>query len=122
MRIELVPVFLGILVALLGGAMIYDGAGDPESGPMRERRRRIRASIDRFGEQLVGAGTFLLGIALVGRDSWRYGTLAVLLGTVLVIWGGIRNRHYIREIFLFRGAARRGFRERRKETSQTLER
>jgi hypothetical protein len=34
--------------------------------------------------------------------------LTVLIGTVLVLWGGVRNRHYIREMLLFRGAARRG--------------
>lgn len=107
MRIELLPLFLGILVALTGGVMILDGTGDPERGPMRERRRRIRASIDRRGEVMVGIGTFLLGIALVGRDSWRFGTLSVLVGTLLVIWGAIRNRHYFADFFFFRGAARR---------------
>jgi hypothetical protein len=108
MRIELLPVLFGLVVALIGGAVIYDASGDPESGPLRDRRRRIRASIDRFGEQMVGLGTFLLGVALIGRDSWRFGTLIILSGTLLVVLGGFRNRRYIKEILTFRGAARRG--------------
>jgi len=108
MRIELLPILLGILVALIGGAAFYDAAGDPESGPLRERRRRIRTSIDRPGEGMVGAGTFLLGIALMVRDSWDYASVVVLAGAVLILAGAYRNREYLRETFLFRGAARRG--------------
>jgi len=108
MRIELLPVLLGILVALIGVAVIYDASGDPELGPLRDRRRRIRRTIDRPGEQMVGFGTVLLGIALVGRDSWRFGTLIILAGTLLVLLGGFRNRRYITEILTFRGASRRG--------------
>ena len=109
MRIETIPLILGILIALSGVAVWADGRGDPDIGPMRERRRRIRASIDPIGEQLVGVGTTLLGIALIGRDTWRFGTLVVILGALLVVWGAVRNRHYIQEILLFRGVARRGF-------------
>jgi hypothetical protein len=108
MRIELLPIVLGVIVALVGMALLYDAVGNPDSGPMRERRRRIRASINRFGEGLVGTGTFLLGGALIGRDAWRFGTLTVLVGTVLLIWGAGLNWRYLREILLFRGAARRG--------------
>lgn len=108
MRIELLPVVFGVIVVLVGIALMYDAMGNPEYGPMRERRRRIRAGIDRTGEGLVGAGTVLLGGALIGRDAWRFGTLTVLIGTVLVLWGAWRNWRYVREILLFRGAARRG--------------
>ncbi len=111
MRVEGIPIIFGALVILIGGTVAADAWGNPERGPMRERRRRIRASIDHRGEQLVGIGTLLLGVALVGRDAWRFGTLTVLLGTVLIVWGGVRNRDYIKEIVLFRGAARRGFTE-----------
>jgi hypothetical protein len=108
MRLETIPIVLGVLVILVGGAVATDAWGDPERGPMRDRRRRIRASIDRLGEGMVGGGTVLLGAVLIGRDVWRFGTIVVLVGAILVIWGGIRNRDYIRESFLFRGAARRG--------------
>lgn len=107
MRLELVPVILGFLVLLLGVAILWDAWGEHPLGPMRERRRRVRASIDSHGESLVGFGTLLLGAALIGRD-WRFETLTVLAGTVLVLWGGVRNREYIREMLFFRGAARRG--------------
>ena len=63
--------------------------------------------MDTFGELLAGLGILLLGGALIGRD-WRYETVTVLSGTALVFVGAIRNRRYFREVFLFRGAARRG--------------
>lgn len=107
MRVELVPIVLGILLALVGVAILWDAWGPEWIGPMRERRRRVRATIDALGEKLVGLGTIILGAALIGRD-WRWETLTILVGTVLVLWGGIRNRRYIREMLLFRGAARRG--------------
>lgn len=110
MHIETVPIILGILVALAGALVMGDAWGDPERGPggrLRERRRRVRAAIDQRGEQMAGVGILLLGVALIGRDRWRFGILTTLVGTVLVVWGGIRNRHYFREILLFRGAARR---------------
>lgn len=110
MRLELVPVILGFLVLVLGVAVLWDAWGEHPTGPIRERRRRTRAIIDPHGESLVGFGTMLLGAALIGRD-WRFETVTVLAGTALVLWGGIRNRAYIREMLLFRGAARRGLEE-----------
>lgn len=107
MRVELLPVVLGILLVVVGVAILWDAFGPEWVGPMRERRRRVRAVIDPLGEKLVGVGTMILGAALIGRD-WRWETLTVFLGTLLVVWGGIRNRRYIREMLLFRGAARRG--------------
>lgn len=111
MRIELVPVVLGMIVLLLAGGILADAWGSPERGPMRERRRRMRATIDRRGETLVGIGFVLVGAALVGRDHWRYETASVLLGTLLILLGAAFNRRYIREAILFRGPARRGLDE-----------
>lgn len=110
MRLELVPVILGFIVLVLGVAILWDAWGEHPMGPVRERRRRTRATIDSRGESFVGFGTMLLGAALIGRD-WRFETLTVLAGTVLVLWGGILNREYIREMLFFRGAARRGLEE-----------
>ena len=107
MRLELVPVILGLIVLVLGVAILWDAWGEHPMGPMRERRRRTRATINSRGESSVGFGMMLLGAALIGRD-WRFETLTVLAGTLLVLWGGFENREYIREMLFFRGAARRG--------------
>jgi hypothetical protein len=106
-RIEYVPIIIGILIVLLAAGVAWDAWGSERMGPMRERRRRRRASVDSTGEGIAAIGMAFLGVALIGRD-WRFETLTVLIGTILVVWGGIRNRAYIREALLFRGAARRG--------------
>lgn len=110
MRVEILPVIVGIIVMLLGLAFLWDAWGPELVDPMRERRRRVRASIDPAGEKLVGLGTVILGAALIGRD-WRGETLTILVGTALVVAGATRNRHFIRETLLFRGAARRGLQQ-----------
>ena len=107
MRLEYLPIGSGIIVALLGIGIIWDAKGPQTRGPIRDRRRRFRAPIDTFGELLAGLGILILGGALVGSD-WRYETVTVLSGTALVLVGAVRNRRYFREVFLFRGAARRG--------------
>ena len=56
----------------------------------------------------MGLGIIGMAAALIGGDTWRFGTVAVLVGTVLLAAGGWLNRTYLREIFLFRGPARRG--------------
>jgi hypothetical protein len=104
--VENIPVLLGALIALVGAAVLWDALGPQTLGPMRERRRRTRQSIDVAGELLAGVGILLLGAALIGRD-WRFETPTVLLGTVCVVLGAFRNRKYFAEAFLFRGRARR---------------
>lgn len=106
MRIEYVPILTGVLVALLGAALAWDAWGPQALGPKLDRRRRAREPLDIRGELMAGLGIVLLGAALIGRD-WRFETVTVLLGTILVLLGGLRNRRYFREVFLFRGAARR---------------
>jgi hypothetical protein len=107
-RLELVPILLGALVALAGIGLVVDGYL-PDSPPrIAERRRRERAERDRVGEVALGAGLVALAAALAGRDVWRFGTLAVIVGVALVGFGVVRNGRYLREALLFRGAARRG--------------
>jgi len=107
MRVELIPLLIGIAVAALAMLVLVDAAADPELGPLRERRRRVRATIDRRGEVACGIGILGFAVALIGRDSWEQAPWAVGIGALLVTYGAFRNRHYLREAFFFRGAARR---------------
>jgi len=107
MRLELIPVVLGVLVLLVAAGIMYDAAAPEQGRPFKERRRRRRAELDTAGEWLVGLGTVCVGAALIGNEVWRWTTIAVLSGVVLLVLGAVLNRAYLREMLLFRGAARR---------------
>jgi hypothetical protein len=107
MRLEYLPVVLGVLVMLVAMGIIYDAAAPEPRRPFRERRRRQRAELNVPGEWMVGLGTACLGAALIGGEDWRWTTIAVLSGVVLLVLGAILNRAYLREMLLFRGASRR---------------
>jgi len=119
MRLEQVPLFIGVIVAILGLGLVLDAQLPEGFSQSRERRRRERAERDRPGETLVGLGIIGMAAALIGRDTWRFGTVAVLGGVVLLGIGAWRNREYLRELFLFRGPARRG--EKRHEPRRASE-
>lgn len=107
MKVEQVPLILGVLVALIGLTIALDAWQAGGVAPLRERRRRTRALPNKAGQTLVAIGTLCMAAALLGRDTWRWGTISVLAGSVLLILGAIMNRTYLREVLLFRGAARR---------------
>ena len=108
MRVETIPIILGILVALVGVGLIAD-AWLPEHVLSRsERRRKARAERHLGGEAAIGGGMLCMAAALIGRDTWRYGTIAVILGTVLFVLGAWLNRRYLKERITNRGALRRG--------------
>jgi hypothetical protein len=107
MRLEYLPIVLGTIVSLVAAFIMYDAARPETVRPFRERRRRQRAELDVPGEWMVGLGTACLAAALFGGDRWRWTTIAVLSGVVLIVLGGVLNRTYLREMLLFRGAARR---------------
>ena len=108
MRLEQVPLFIGVIVAILGLGLVLDAQLSEGFSQSRERRRRERTERSRPGETLMGLGVMAMAAALIGSDEWRFGTLAVLAGVVLLGTGAWLNRDYLRELFLFRGAARRG--------------
>ena len=108
MRLELIPLIVGVLVALGGLALVFDSRLPDSELRVAERRRRARTERDRAGEAFIGVGIAALGAALIGRDAWAYGNVAVLAGVACLAIGSWRNRQYLRELLFFRGAARRG--------------
>ena len=108
MRFEQIPLFIGVIVAILGLGLVLDAQLPEGFAQSRERRRRERVQRNRPGETLVGLGIIAVAAALIGRDQWRFGTVSVLAGVILLGLGAWLNREYLREVFSFRGAARRG--------------
>lgn len=106
MKIETLPLILGVIVGLMGLALVLD-ARLPDSAPRRERRRRVRLERSRGGEALIGLGVMAMAVAIMGRDTWRYSILVTLVGVGLLLVGAWKNRHYLRELVVNRGAARR---------------
>jgi uncharacterized membrane protein YjjP (DUF1212 family) len=107
-RLETIPLIIGILVALIGLGFFADALmGDEASAPQAERRRRMRAERHRRGEVVLGIGVLCMAAALIGRDSWRYTNIAVIAGTLAITAGALYNRVYLRELMMFRGPARR---------------
>ena len=108
MRVETIPLILGILVALIGVGLIAD-AWLPEKVLYRsERRRRARAERHLGGEAAIGFGVLCMAAALIGRDTWRFGTVAVIAGALLLVIGAWLNGQFLRERITNRGALRRG--------------
>ena len=108
MRLEQIPLFFGVIVAILGLGLVLDAQLPEGFSPSRERRRRERTERHRGGQTLIGVGIIAIAAALIGSDAWRFGTVVVLAGVVLLGVGGWLNRDYLREAMVFRGAARRG--------------
>lgn len=119
MKLEHLPIILGVLIALIGLAIALDAWQADGVAPLRERRRRTRAVPHKAGQTLVALGTLCMGAALIGRDTWRWGTIAVMSGSALLIIGAMMNRRYLKEVLLFRGAARRGVGEANSRLNQT---
>ena len=119
MKLEQLPILIGVLVALVGLTILLDAWQAGGVAPLRERRRRARAVPHKAGQSLVALGTLCMAAALLGRDTWRWGTISVLAGILLLLIGAFMNRAYLREVLLFRGAARRGVGEKNSRLNQT---
>ena len=108
MRVETIPLIIGIIVALIGLAILAD-AWLPEEMTFRsERRRQERTERSIGGEACIGLAVLCLAAALIGRDTWRYGTVAVIAGSLLFVIGAFMNRTFLRDRIVNRGALRRG--------------
>lgn len=99
MRLEFVPLLIGAVVGLIGAGLIFDALA-ADAVVSEERRRRPRRARDRFGEALVGLGVIAMGAAFLGRDTWRYSIVTVIVGSVLLLWGVKRNGTYLRDLFV----------------------
>jgi hypothetical protein len=107
-RVEWIPLILGIVVGLIGLAILAD-AWLPEELPFKwERRRRERTERSLGGEAAIGIGVLCMAAALLGRDTWDYGTVAVIAGTILFGIGAFKNRVYLKDRITNRGTLRRG--------------
>ena len=73
MRLEQLPIIIGVLIAIMGIAIALDAWQAGGVGPLRERRRRTRAVPHKAGQTLVALGTLCMAAALMGRDTWRWG-------------------------------------------------
>lgn len=107
MRLEYIPIVFSGLFFLVAAFVFYDAVGPEAPRPFRERRRRQRAELNVPGEIMVAFGIACLAGALAGGEAWRWTTVAVMAGTVLILIGAVLNRNYLREMLLFRGASRR---------------
>jgi hypothetical protein len=107
MRAETIPLILGVIVALIGVGLILDAQLPDYTIVRRDRRRRHRVERSRSGEMLVGLAMLGFAAALIGRDTWRYRILAVIIGVLCLIFGTIANRAFIRDAIVNRGPLRR---------------
>lgn len=107
MRIETIPLVVGILIALLGIGILFDAWSPDATTIDHERRRRPRVERHRNGEALIGLGVLALAAAFIGRDSWSYSTLVVIMGALFLLVGAVLNRSYVGELFTNRGPLRR---------------
>lgn len=96
MRLEHLPLVLGLLTGLLGLALVLDALIADGTFVSHERRKRQRPERHRHGELVLGIGVLLLSAALIGRDTWRYTNLAILLALILFAGGVMLNYKYVR--------------------------
>jgi hypothetical protein len=107
MRIEIVPLIVGVLFGLIGLGLVVDAWTPDHIVVKRERRRRARIERNRGGEAAIGLGVLCMAAAFLGRDTWRYSVIAVMVGTALLLLGAILNRKFLADSISNRGALRR---------------
>ena len=96
MHAETIPIVLGIVLFLAAAGMIADAVVADGNSLAAERRSRERPERSRIGQIVLGAGMLCVSAVLIGRDQWRFTTLAIALAVVLVVIGVGLNLRYIR--------------------------
>jgi Na+/H+ antiporter NhaD/arsenite permease-like protein len=107
MRLETIPLIVGVIVCLVGLALVFDAWTPDDVIVKRERRRRPRIERSRGGEAAIGLGIICMGAAFLGRDTWSYSVVAVIAGAALLVLGALSNRRYLGQAISNRGALRR---------------
>jgi hypothetical protein len=107
-RAETIPLVAGVVVALIGLAILADAWLPEEMTYRSERRRQEREERSLAGEAAIGLAVLCMAGVLIGRDTWRYSTVAILAGSILFVIGVVKNRRYLRDRIVNRGALRRG--------------
>ena len=107
MRLETIPLIIGVIVALIGLGLLVDSWSADAIPSVRERRRSPRTERSLGGEACIGLGILCIAGAILGRDTWDYVNVAVIAGIVLVLLGTWSNRRYLRDRISNRGALRR---------------
>jgi xanthine/uracil permease len=106
MYLELIPVVAGVLVGAIGLGLLVD-AWAADDIALKERRRSPRIERSRTGEAMIGLGVLCMAAAFIGRDTWPYSVVSVIVGVVLMVPGTIANRKFLRDAVQNRGALRR---------------
>lgn len=117
MRIEIIPLIIGAILGLIGLGLLFDAWTPDDIIVRRDRRRTPRAERHRGGEAAIGLGIMCMAAAFLGRDTWNYSIIAVIAGSVLMLYGVLRNFRYLGEAISHRGALRR-----REPVSEKLDR
>jgi hypothetical protein len=107
MRIEILPLIVGILLVVIGGGLVFDAWTPDDLLVKRERRRSPRTERNRRGEGAIGLGVLCMAAAFIGRDTWRFSVVAVIAGTLLLLFGVVTNRRFLGELISNRGSLRR---------------
>lgn len=107
MQFETLPIILGVLIGVIGLMLVADAWIPDGTLVTTERRRKERVERNTLGEGLIGLSLLFVAAALIGRDRWRFGTVAVIIGTVAFAAGVFLNAKFLKEMLTNRGAARR---------------
>ena len=97
MRIEIIPLIVGVLLALVGLGLLADAWIPEDASPLKERRRRARTERNLGGEAMIGLGILCMAAAVFSRDTWDYVNVAIIAGALLLVVGAFKNRRYLRE-------------------------